>query len=199
MTSSYQSVSGSGNKGVQELAEQIEKLHGQEEDLGSPDPDALPRGEVFGRTIAFNVVPRAERFAPDGSGFTTEELKMGNEVRKVLGIPDLVCSATAVRVPVVAGHAVSIYGRFESPVSPNEAREVLSRAAGLRVVDDPARDQYPTPLHAAGLDDVLVGRVRQPEGDDRALLLFAVGDNLRKGAALNMVQIAELLLAGSGS
>ncbi|TMK85949.1 MAG: aspartate-semialdehyde dehydrogenase [Actinobacteria bacterium] len=194
VTSSYQSVSGSGMKGVRELAEQVDKLHEQIETLTRPDPQALPAGEVFGRTIAFNVVPHAERFDPEGSGFTTEELKMGNEVRKVLGIPDLVCSATAVRVPVVAGHAVSIYGRFESPVSPKEAREVLSRAAGLRVVDDPARDQYPTPLDAAGLDDVLVGRVRQPDGDDRALLLFAVGDNLRKGAALNAVQIAELLI-----
>jgi aspartate-semialdehyde dehydrogenase len=194
ITSSYQSVSGSGMKGVRELAEQVEKLHDQVESLIQPDPDALPVGEVFGRTIAFNVIPLAERFDPAGSGSTTEELKMGNEVRKVLGIPDLPVSATAVRVPVVAGHGVSIYARFEEPVTPAVARESLAGAEGIRVVDEPARSLYPTPLESAGIDDVLVGRIRQPEGDGHALLLFAAGDNLRKGAALNAVQIAELLL-----
>jgi aspartate-semialdehyde dehydrogenase len=195
VTSSYQSVSGSGMKGVRELAEQVEKMHGQVESLGHPDPDALPVGEVFGRTIAFNVVPHVERFEPGGSGFTTEELKMGNEARKILGLPDLPVAATSVRVPVVAGHGVSVYARFERPVEPNEAREVLSAAAGVRVMDDPATGLYPTPLDAAGIDDVLVGRIRQPAGDRKALLFFAVGDNLRKGAALNAVQIAELLMA----
>jgi aspartate-semialdehyde dehydrogenase len=135
-----------------------------------------------------------ERFDDGGSGFTTEELKMGDEVRKVLGIPDLVCSATAVRVPVVAGHGVSIYARFRGSVTAAGAREVLSKAAGVRVMDDPGRDLYPTPLDASGIDDVLVGRVREAPGDDHALLLFAAGDNLRKGAALNSVQIAELLV-----
>jgi aspartate-semialdehyde dehydrogenase len=194
VTSSYQSVSGSGMKGVRELAEQIEKLHEGVETLTSPDRRALPVGEVFGRTIAFNVVPHAEQFDPEGSGFTTEEIKMGNEVRKVLGIPDLVCAATAVRVPVVTGHGVSIYARFERPVTPQEARAVLAEAPGLRLMDDPARNVYPTPLDSAGIDDVLVGRIRRPPGDDSALLLFAAGDNLRKGAALNAVQIAELLV-----
>jgi aspartate-semialdehyde dehydrogenase len=194
VTSSYQSVSGSGMKGVRELAEQVEKLHGEVESLIAPDRDSLPAGEVFGRTIAFNVVPHAETFDPEGGGFTTEEVKMGNEFRKVLGIPDLVCSATAVRVPVVAGHGVSIYARFERAVTASEARDVLDRAPGLRVVDDPNRNVYPTPLDAAGNDDVLVGRIREAPGDDHALLLFAAGDNLRKGAALNAVQIAELLL-----
>jgi aspartate-semialdehyde dehydrogenase len=193
VTSSYQSVSGSGIKGIRELAEQIEKLHGQEEDLATPDPDALPRGEVFGRTIAFNVVPRAERFDPDGSGFTTEELKMGSEVRKVLAIPALPVVATAVRVPVAVGHGVSIYARFDHPVTPQGARQALEAAGGVRVLDDPANDAFPTPLDAAGIDDVLVGRVRQGE-DGYALALFACGDNLRKGAALNLVQIAELLV-----
>jgi aspartate-semialdehyde dehydrogenase len=195
VTSSYQSVSGSGMKGVRELAEQVEKLHGEVEALTRPDHGALPVGEVFGRTIAFNVVPHAERFDPDGSGFTTEEVKMGNEFRKVLGIPDLVCAATAVRVPVVTGHGVSIFARFERSVTSGGAREVLSEAAGVTVVDDPDRGAYPTPLDAAGRDDVLVGRIREAPGDDRALLLFAAGDNLRKGAALNAVQIAELLVA----
>jgi aspartate-semialdehyde dehydrogenase len=194
VTSSYQSVSGAGQKGVRELAEQIEKLHGSEEELGRPDPESLPRGDVFGRTIAFNVVPRAERFDPEGSGFTTEELKMGAEVRKVLGIPDLKAVATAVRVPVAVGHGVSIYARFDRPVSPDAARDVLEAAPGVRVVDDPANDEFPTPMDAAGLDDVLAGRIRQGD-DERSLALFAAGDNLRKGAALNLVQIAELLIA----
>jgi len=194
VTSSYQSVSGAGQKGVRELAEQIEKLHGSEEELGRPDPESLPRGDVFGRTVAFNVVPRAERFDPEGSGFTTEELKMGAEVRKVLGIPDLKVVATAVRVPVAVGHGVSIYARFDRPASPDGAREVLQAAPGVRVVDDPSNDAFPTPLDAAGLDDVLAGRIRQGE-DECSLALFAAGDNLRKGAALNLIQIAELLIA----
>jgi aspartate-semialdehyde dehydrogenase len=194
VTSSYQSVSGAGMKGVRELAEQVEKLHDQVESLTRPDPDALPVGEVFGRTVAFNVLPHAETFDPSRSGYTTEELKMGGEVRKVLGIPDLPVAATAVRVPVVAGHAVSIYARFEQPVGPDDARETLAGAPGLRVVDDPAGDSYPTPLDSAGIDDVLVGRIRQAHDDERALVLFAAGDNLRKGAALNAVQIAEVLV-----
>jgi aspartate-semialdehyde dehydrogenase len=194
VTSSYQSVSGIGMKGVRELAEQVEKLHDQVESLTTPDLDALPVGEVFGRTIAFNVIPHVERFDPGSSGFTTEELKMGNEVRKVLGIPDLPVAATAVRVPVVAGHGVSIYAGFEEAVTPEAARQTLAEAPGIRVVDEPERALYPTPLESAGIDDVLVGRIRQPEGDPHALLLFAAGDNLRKGAALNAVQIAELLV-----
>jgi aspartate-semialdehyde dehydrogenase len=195
VTSSYQSVSGIGMKGVRELAEQVEKLHDQVESLTQPDPGALPVGEVFGRTIAFNVVPHVEAFDPAGSGFTTEELKMGDEVRKVLGILDLPVAATAVRVPVVAGHSVSIYARFEEPVTPEAARQTLAEAKGVRVVDDPKGGLYPTPLDSAGIDDVLVGRIRQPHSEPRALLLFAAGDNLRKGAALNAVQIAELLIS----
>jgi aspartate-semialdehyde dehydrogenase len=196
ITSSYQSVSGAGWKGVLELAEQVEKLHGQEEELAHPDPASLPSGEMFGRTIAYNVVPRVEVFDPEGSGFTTEELKMGWEVRKVLGIPDLPVAATAVRVPVPVGHGVSIHARFESELSSGAAREVLGAAAGVRIVDDPGADVFPTALDAAGIDDVLVGRIRQPEGDPHALMLFVTGDNLRKGAALNAVQIAELVVAG---
>ena len=194
ITSSYQSVSGAGWKGVLELAEQVEKLHGQEEDLARPDQAALPFGDVFGRTIAYNVVPRVETFDPEGSGFTTEELKMGWEFRKILGLPELEVAATAVRVPVPVGHSVSIHARFGQRVSADEARRVLAEAHGVRVVDEPATDTFPTPLQAAGIDEVLVGRIRQPEGDPNALLFFSVGDNLRKGAALNAVQIAELLV-----
>jgi aspartate-semialdehyde dehydrogenase len=195
VTSSYQSVSGAGMKGVRELAEQVEKLHGQEEALLAPEAEALPAGDVFGTTIAFNVVPRCEIADPEGSGFTTEELKMGNEARKILGIPNLRVAATSVRVPTIAGHGVSIHAVFDRPVQPSDARAILREAPGLRVVDDLDAGAVPTPLDASGTDDVLVGRIRQPEGDDHALLLFAAGDNLRKGAALNAVQIAERLVA----
>jgi aspartate-semialdehyde dehydrogenase len=195
VTSSYQSVSGAGMKGVRELAEQIEKLHGQEETLGYPEPESLPVGDVFPRTVAFNVIPQAETFDPEGSGFTTEELKMGAECRKILGISELPVAATAVRVPVAVGHGVSVYATFEKPVTPEEAREVLRAAEGLLVMDDPEAGVYPTPLDAAGRDEILVGRIRQPRNEPHTLMFFSVGDNLRKGAALNAVQIAELLIA----
>jgi aspartate-semialdehyde dehydrogenase len=194
VTSSYQSASGSGMKGVRELVEQIEKLRGQEESLAAPDVEALPVGEVFGRTIAFNVLPRCEGPDPAGSGFTTEELKMGAEARKILGAPELLVAATSVRVPTIAGHGVSAYATFDRPVTPNGARSILDEAPGVRLADDLEAGEFPTPLDAAGIDDVLVGRIRQPEGDGHSLLLFAAGDNLRKGAALNAVQIAERLI-----
>jgi aspartate-semialdehyde dehydrogenase len=203
LTSSYQSVSGAGMKGIRELAEQIEKLHGQEEALGAGavDTAVLPAGDVFPATIAYNVIPYCERFDPEGSGFTTEEAKMAAEVRKVLGLPDLVAAATAVRVPVPVGHGVSVFARFERPVRAADAREALQAAPGVRVVDEarPARSgsAVPTPLDAAGSDDVLVGRIREMPGDPQALLLFTAGDNLRKGAALNAVQIAELIVQGA--
>jgi aspartate-semialdehyde dehydrogenase len=195
--SSYQSSSGAGMKGIRELAEQVGKLHAQAEDLTHPDPDALPMGDVFPRTLAFNVVPLVEVPDPEGSGFSTEELKVGNEARKILGIPDLQVAATCVRVPTVVGHAVSVYARFERDLTAAAAREVLNSAVGVRVMDDFGNGIFPTPLDAAGIDDVLVGRIRQPEGDPQGLMLFSVGDNLRKGAALNAVQIAELVVSAS--
>jgi aspartate-semialdehyde dehydrogenase len=195
ITSSYQSSSGAGMKGVRELAEQVEKLHGQEEELAHPDAEALPVGDVFPRTLAFNVVPLVERPDPEGSGFSTEELKMGAEARRILGLPDLQVSATCVRVPTIAGHAVSAYARFEREVTADACREVLAAAVGVRLMDDFPNAVFPTPLDAAGIDDVLVGRIRQPEGDPHAVMFFSVGDNLRKGAALNAVQIAELLVS----
>jgi len=191
VVSSYQSVSGAGMRGVLELADQVEKLHGTEEHLIRPDHHALPAGEVFGRTIAFNVLPLQGAMEGDWTG---EERKLMAEPRKILGLPDLEVHATVVRVPVVTGHSVSVYATFERPITPGEARDVLARAPGIRVVDDPVAGRYPTPLDAAGTDDVLVGRIRQAEGRDNALLLFACGDNLRKGAALNAVQIAERLI-----
>lgn len=189
--SSYQSVSGAGQKGVRELIEQIEKLRGHEDELGRPDTTALPAGEVFGRTIAYNVLPRGGTF--EEGGHTSEEVKLANESRKILGLPDLPVSGTVVRVPTVVGHGVSVHATFSRELSPGEARRVLAEFPGVQVMDDPSRDVFPTPLDSAGRDDVLVGRIRQPQGQPRAIALFAVGDNLRKGAALNAVQIAELV------
>jgi aspartate-semialdehyde dehydrogenase len=191
VVSSYQSVSGAGERGVRELLEQMEKLRGQEDDLREPEADALPAGEVFGRTIAYNVIPRAGTFEPDGT--TSEEVKLANESRKILGLPDLPVAATVVRVPVLVGHAVSIHAEFDRQIAPGEARLVMADFPGVRVFDDPSSDLFPTPLDAAGIDEVLVGRVRRAGERADALLLWAVGDNLRKGAALNAVQIAELV------
>jgi aspartate-semialdehyde dehydrogenase len=191
--SSYQSVSGAGGKGVRELAEQVEKLHGMEEELEGSDAGSLPRGEVFGKTIAFNVVAKIGEFQPDG--FTGEESKMMAEPRKILGIPELEVAATSVRVPVVVGHGVSILATFRRELSPDEARDILRDAPGVQVRDDPDDDVYPSPLEAAGLDDALVGRIRQVPGRRDSLLLFSCADNLRKGAALTAVQIAERLFA----
>jgi aspartate-semialdehyde dehydrogenase len=192
IVSSYQSVSGAGQKGVRELAEQVEKLHGMEEELAHPDPESLPVGDVFGKTIAYNVVPKIDVFDEE-TGYTFEEIKIMREAKRILSLPDLDVTATSVRVPVPVGHSVSVYASFERPVSVAEAREVISNAPGVQLRDDTANGVYPTPLEAAGIDDVLVGRIRKPEADERALALFACGDNLRKGAALNAVQIAELV------
>jgi aspartate-semialdehyde dehydrogenase len=191
--SSYQAVSGAGRDGTRELADQIEKLHDQVEELGHPDVDALPTGEVFGKTMAFNVLPKIDAFADDGS--TGEEIKTVQESRKILGIPDLDVAATCVRVPVPVGHSVSMLARFSRAVTPEDARELLAAAPGVELRDDPENGVYPSPLEAAGGDEVLVGRVRQAPGHDDVLLLFACGDNLRKGAALNGIQIAERLFS----
>lgn len=192
--SSYQSVSGAGAKGVRELAEQVEKLHGMEDDLSHPDLDALPMGEVFGKTIAYNVLAKIDVFDEE-SGFTFEEIKVQREAKRILSLPELDISATCVRVPVPVGHSVSLHASFDRPMSVHEAREALEAAEGVQIRDDPAAGIYPSPLEAAGIDDVLVGRIRQPEGHDDELLLFACADNLRKGAALNAVQIAERVVA----
>jgi aspartate-semialdehyde dehydrogenase len=194
VVSSYQAVSGAGRDGTRELAEQVEKLNGQVEELGHPDLAALPTGDVFGKPMAFNVLPRIDAFTEDGS--TGEEEKTVGESRKILGIPNLDVAATCVRVPVSVGHSVSLLARFDRPIEPHEARELLRGSPGVELRDDPGRDVYPSPLEAAGRDEVLVGRIRRAGDHDDALLLFACGDNLRKGAALNGIQIAERLLAG---
>jgi aspartate-semialdehyde dehydrogenase len=191
VVSSYQSVSGSGMKGIRELAEQIEKLRGQEEELVRPDPSILPVGDLYRKTIAFNVL--AFQGGLDEEDWSGEERKLLRESRKILALPGLEVAATVVRVPVVTGHSASIYATFERPIDPDGARAALAAAPGVRVVDDPASGEYPTPLDAAGTDEVLVGRIRGIPDRDDALMLFAAGDNLRKGAALNAVQIAERL------
>ncbi|MEX1046680.1 MAG: aspartate-semialdehyde dehydrogenase [Actinomycetota bacterium] len=189
--SSYQSVSGAGWKAVRELVEQVDKMHGMEDELGHPDAASMPVGDVMGKTIAYNVVAKIGDF--EEGGYTGEEAKMMAEPAKILGIPDLQAAATSVRVPVAVGHAVSIMASFSRAITPQQARDALSSAPGVELRDDPGRGIYPSPLEAAGLDDVLVGRVRQGP-DENTLLLFSCCDNLRKGAALNAVQIAEHLL-----
>jgi aspartate-semialdehyde dehydrogenase len=193
VVATYQSVSGAGRQAIRELADQIEKLHGLEDELIRPDREALPAGDVFGKTIAFNVLTM--QGALDEEDWSGEERKLLNESRKILDASDLEVQATVVRVPVVAGHSAAIYARFARPLLPQEARDILAGWPGVRVLDDPAGGEYPTPLDAAGIDDVLVGRIRPAAGRGDALLLFASGDNLRKGAALNAIQIAERLFA----
>jgi aspartate-semialdehyde dehydrogenase len=192
IASSYQAVSGSGLAGVEELDSQLQQAMSQQPtDLvhgGSAIEIGPPKKYVA--PIAFNVLAFAGDYATDGSFETDEEQKLRNESRKILGIPDLLVSGTCVRVPVFTGHSLSINAEFERPISVERARELLSAAAGVKIVD------VPTPLAAAGIDPSLVGRIRQDPGvpDGRGLALFVSGDNLRKGAALNAVQIAELLV-----
>ena len=191
VVTSFQSVSGAGHRGVSELLAQVEKLRGDEESLAHPVHEALPTGEVFGKTIAYNVVAKIGDFLDDG--FSGEEAKVMAEARKILSLPDLPVVATTVRVPVVVGHGVSILAEFARPISVAEARRAISAAPGVELRDDPANNVYPSPLDAAGGDDALAGRIRQVPGRDDALALFSCADNLRKGAALNAVQIAEHL------
>ena len=192
IASTYQAVSGSGLAGVQELFEQARAVVDDSEKLVH-DGGALefPPSVKYVAPIAFNVVPLAGSLVDDDSGETDEDQKLRNESRKILGIPDLLVSGTCVRVPVYTGHSLSINAEFAEPLSPERAREILDGAAGVRLVD------VPTPLAAAGIDESLVGRIRRDEGvpDGRGLALFVSGDNLRKGAALNTIQIAELLAA----
>jgi aspartate-semialdehyde dehydrogenase len=186
----YQSVSGSGREGVDELAEQLEaSLDGDPRLLtfnGSPAP--LGVGRKFPTTIAHNVIPVAGTIVDDGSFETTEEQKFRNESRKILEIDDLLVDVTCVRVPVFTGHSLAITASFERPLSPEQAEAILSDAVGVVLHD------LPTPRLAAGKDDTYVGRVRRAQTVTDGLSFFVSSDNLRKGAALNAVQIAEALL-----
>ncbi len=192
VVSTYQAVSGSGLEGVAELETQVRAA--MEHDITALVHDghafALPEPNKYVAPIAFDVVPIAGSIVDDGLGETDEEKKLRNESRKILGIPDLLVSGTCVRVPVFTGHSLSINAEFARPLSVERALEILANAPGVIVSD------VPTPLQAAGADPSFVGRLRADEGAPagRGLAMFVSNDNLRKGAALNAVQIAELLV-----
>jgi len=182
--SSYQSVSGTGRRAIEELRTQTANvLAGRE-----------TKAEVYPHQIAFNVVPQVETFK-EGDDYTTEERKVMAETRKILGLGEEVgISATCVRVPVIAGHSESVNVQTREDLSPEDCRELLAAAPGVVVIDDPGDGLYPLAIDAAGRDDVLVGRIRRDSSAERCLNLWIVGDNLRKGAATNTVQVAELLV-----
>jgi len=183
VVSTYQSTSGTGVRAVEEMKAQSHALLHQTE----PDPPS-----IYPHRIAFNVLPQVETFK-DGDDYTTEERKVINETRKIMGDETLRISPTCVRVPVVCGHSESINLQTRADLSPERCREVLAGAPGVAVVDDPGAGRYPLAIDAAGRDDVLVGRIRRDPSQERTLNLWVVGDNLRKGAALNAVQLAELM------
>jgi aspartate-semialdehyde dehydrogenase len=193
---SYQAVSGVGQVGVDLLHDQLTKIAGDRV-LGSrPGNVRQAIGEDIGpfpAPLALNVVPWAGSLAD--AGWSSEELKLRNESRKILGLPDLKVSATCVRVPVVTGHSVAVHAVFGSEVDADDAKEILRHAPGVILVDDPAAGEFPMPIDAVGTDPSWVGRIRRSMDDPRALDLFVTGDNLRKGAALNTAQVAELLAA----
>src|SRR3954470_6310573 len=190
VATTYQAVSGAGLAGVAELDEQIKKVADRATELAH-DGSAVefPAPRSFSRPIAFNVLPLAGSIVDDGLGETDEEQKLRNESRKILGIPGLKVSGTCVRVPVFTGHSLQVNARFDRPITPERARELLASAPGVELSD------VPTPLQAAGRDPTFVGRIRADETVDNGLALFLSNDNLRKGAALNAVQVAELVAA----
>lgn len=192
IVSSYQSTSGAGVAGVEDLYEQLEKLLPEREAIRRGEAD-VPPGRAFTHPIAFNVIPRVGGF--DDLGRTSEERRVVTETRKVLGAPSMEIFATCVRVPTVIGHGISAWVEFDRPIDAAEAREVLMAADGVLVEDDPTQSRYPTPLAATGIDKAIVGRVRNDPENTNALGFFSTCDNLRKGAALNAVQIAELAIA----
>jgi aspartate-semialdehyde dehydrogenase len=181
--STYQAVSGTGKRAVDELLNQSHALL-HERDIAAP--------EEYAHQIAFNVLPHAGGFAA-GDDHTDEERKLINETRKILGDPSIRVSATCVRVPVVTGHSLAVNVQTRDPLEPEQARELLRSAPGVTVLDEPDEALYPMAIEAAGKDDVYVGRIRRDPGHERALDLWIVADNLRKGAATNAVQLAELL------
>jgi aspartate-semialdehyde dehydrogenase len=183
IVSTYQSTSGTGQGAVAEMRAQAQAV------LDGKDVETA----VYPHQIAFNVLPQVEVFK-DGDDYTTEERKMMAETRKILGDETLKISPTCVRVPVYAGHSQAVNVQTREPLSPERCRELLDAFPGVRVVDEPGRGRYPMPIEAAGGDEVLVGRIRRDPTHDRCLNLWVVADNLRKGAATNAVQLAELLV-----
>jgi len=190
VATTYQAVSGAGLAGVSELDEQVKKVADRATEL-THDGSAVefPAPRSFAKPIAFNVLPLAGSIVDDGRGETDEEQKLRNESRKILDIPSLLVSGTCVRVPVFTGHSLQLNARFARPLSPARARELLATAPGVELSD------VPTPLEAAGRDPSYVGRIRADETVENGLALFVSNDNLRKGAALNAVQVAELVAA----
>jgi aspartate-semialdehyde dehydrogenase len=182
--STYQAVSGSGKAGIDELLDQSHAL------LHEGD---VPEPVKYAHQIAFNALPHAGSFAP-GDDHTDEERKLINETRKILSDPSIRISATCVRVPVVNGHSEAVNVQTRTPLAPERARELLRAAPGITVLDDPAAGLYPMAINATGSDDVFVGRIRRDPGNEQALDMWIVSDNLRKGAATNAVQLAERLL-----
>ncbi len=185
--SSYQAVSGTGQKAVEELHDQARAVLEAKE---------MPAAKVYPHQIAFNVIPQVESFK-NGDDYTTEERKVMAETRKILDEPELRITATCARVPVYTGHSEAVNVQTRDPLSPEQCRDLLLNAPGVQVIDDPASGLYPLAIDAAGQDDVLVGRIRRDESADNCLNLWVVGDNLRKGAATNAVQIAEILIERS--
>jgi len=182
VVSTYQAVSGTGRAAVEELSSQARTvLEGK---------SSVPH--IYPHQIAFNVLPEVEVFMD--SGYTREEWKMSEETKKIMHAPELLISATCVRVPVYVGHSEALHVEFSNPMAPDEARRILSGSAGVRVLDDPSVSLYPHAWAAAGTDDVLVGRIRQDVSHPNSLAMWLVVDNLRKGAALNAIQIAEELV-----
>ncbi len=194
VVSSYQSVSGAGQPGIHELDEQWTKGAGQADRYlvagREPLGGLIQAGDVWDRPIAGNVIPKAGSVRE--GGYTSEEWKMVRETRKILHAPEIGVSCTCVRVPVYVGHGVSVNVQFEQALTKADAVELLRDAPGVQLVD--GGDGAPTPMEAAGIDPVLVGRLREDPSQENTLDLWATGDNLRKGAALNGIQIAELLL-----
>ncbi|MBI5588437.1 MAG: aspartate-semialdehyde dehydrogenase [Deltaproteobacteria bacterium] len=182
VVSTYQSVSGAGKEAMEELSEQVRNLF----NMRSPEVKVLPH------QIAFNCLPQIDSFLENG--YTKEEMKMVNETRKIFGDDTVRVTATTVRVPVFVSHSESVNIETEKPITPQEVKKLLSKAPGVTVVDDPKEGLYPMPIDAAGLDDVFVGRIRKDESIENGINMWIVSDNLRKGAALNAVQIAEVLI-----
>jgi len=182
IASTYQAVSGTGSAAVEELTTQSKQvLEGQ---------DAMPH--VYPHQIAFNALPEIDIFLDNG--YTKEEWKMVEETRKIMHATDIAISATCVRIPVFIGHSIAVNLEFTQPMSPEEARHILAQAPGIKILDDPTISLYPQPWPSAGTDEVFVGRIRRDETNPNGLVMWIVADNLRKGAALNAVQIAEEII-----
>ncbi|MEU6390200.1 aspartate-semialdehyde dehydrogenase [Streptomyces sp. NPDC046939] len=195
VVSSYQAVSGAGRAGVETLRAQLSLVAGTE--LGTSPGDVRravgDRTGPFPEPVALNVVPWAGSLREDG--WSSEEMKVRDETRKILGLPGLKVAVTCVRVPVVTTHSLTVHARFQSEVTVDKAREILATAPGVVLFDNPAAGEFPTPADAVGTDPTWVGRVRRSLDDPNGLELFVCGDNLRKGAALNTAQLAELVAA----